>query len=164
MTTTYDGAWRPLTLCSGSYTPCYVTAASYTALDQPAARTTGNGWTQTWGYSSPMARLGTLQIGPTGGALAFNRSYNYDPVGNVTAITNTLSSEVQQFSYDARDRLSNWTVAGSINQSYAYDAIGNLTSKAGTSYSYGPQAPYNGGPHAVRNVGGRAIPTMPWAT
>jgi uncharacterized protein RhaS with RHS repeats len=36
-----------------------------------------------------------------------------------------------------------------VDQSYGYDALGNLTSKAGVSYSYGPQAPYNGGPHAA---------------
>jgi hypothetical protein len=56
----------------------------------------------------------------------------------------------QTFSYDHRDRLTNWTATG-VSESYAYDLIGNITSKAGVGYNYD----YNhtsgaGGPYAVR--------------
>ena len=155
LTYSYDGAWR-LASAATSLGGSYVSSAHYTALDQPADRGLGNGWAQTWGYSAPLARLSSLVIGPSGGAAAFNRSYGYDPVGNVAGITNTvaLPNEVQTFGYDARDRLGNWTSSvGGVNQSYTYNAIGNLTSKAGVAYTYGPQAPLNGGPHAVLSAG-----------
>lgn len=35
-------------------------------------------------------------------------SYDYDPVGNVLAITDTLTSEVHGYLYDQRDRLTEW--------------------------------------------------------
>ena len=151
---TYDGAWRQTAACSTQSSPCYVTAAHYSALDQPTDRSTGNGWLQSWSYSSPLQRLTQIQVGPAGNpGSAFSRQYSYDPVGNVATITNTLTSAVQGFAYDERDRLIAWTLSGAPTTSYSYDAIGNLRSKAGVTYTYGPQAPRNGGPHAVLSVG-----------
>lgn len=53
---TYDEGWRPTSLCT-SLGGCYVTNATYSALDQPTARTTGNNLVQQWEYTDPAARL-----------------------------------------------------------------------------------------------------------
>jgi YD repeat-containing protein len=68
----------------------------------------------------------------------------------VSGITNNRSGEVQTFTYDHQDRLTNWTATNNPSESYGYDTIGNLTSKAGVSYTY--STPGNGGPHAVRST------------
>jgi YD repeat-containing protein len=133
----YDAAWRQTSVCSDlANTPCYVSNATYTALEQPASRPTGNGLTQTWTYNNVMARLSQLQIGN-----AFNRSYGYDDGGNITSITDNLNAaNSQSYGYDQRDRLTSWTLNGTT-QSYTYDTIGNLTSKPGQAvYSYGAQS------------------------
>lgn len=136
---TYDGAWRQTAACSNQFSPCYVTTAHYSALDQLTDRSTGNGWLQSWSYSSSLQRLTQIQVGPAGNpGSAFSRQYRYDPVGNVATITDTLSSAVQGFAYDERDRLTAWTLTGAPTTSYSYDAIGNLRSKAGVTYTYGP--------------------------
>jgi RHS repeat-associated protein len=148
---TYDAGWRPTSLCS-SLGGCYVTNASYSALDQPQQWTYGNSVAQTWTYASPMARLTQLTIGA-----AFTRQYGYDAGGNVRTISDPQNANTNQtFGYDHRDRLTAWSL-GSTSQSYQYDRIGNLTTKAGVSYQYG--AALNGtgaGPHQARTVGGQS--------
>jgi hypothetical protein len=152
---TYDAGWRQAKACT-SLGGCYGQSAQYTALDQPSSISFGNALTQTYTYDNPMQRLSRMQVSGTGGANnLFDRSYLYDPVGNVSTITNTLASptsEAQSFGYDERDRLTSWGVTGGPNptsQSYAYDLIGNITSKAGITYTYGLG---NGGPYAVRST------------
>jgi YD repeat-containing protein len=122
VTTTYDAAWRPYSLCG---TNCYVNSATYTALDQPDAWTLGNTLVQDWGYDSTTARLSQLSVGSS-----FNRSYSYDTANNITSITDTLNAaNSQAMTYDERDRLTCWKLnSASCTQSYAYDTIGNLTS------------------------------------
>jgi YD repeat-containing protein len=60
--------------------------------------------------------------------------YNsYDAVGNVTQVidrgTNASPIYYHAYTYDSRDRLTNWAMTGSSTdgQSYTYNAIGNLT-------------------------------------
>ncbi len=74
-------------------------------------------------------------------------SYDYDLVGNVLAISDTLASEVHGYLYDQRDRLTEWRLNGAVQQGYTYNEIGNITSFAGVTYSY--PAPGQGRPHAV---------------
>ena len=59
-------------------------------------------------------------------------AYTYDPVGNITTITDTTRSEVNHYAYDSLDRLT-WitTTTGSslvYQQLYTYDAVGNILS------------------------------------
>ncbi len=147
VTSAYDAAWRQTSLSSSTYSTNYITATTYNALSQPRSWTLGNGLTESEGYTSPMSRPITHTLGTL-----FGRSYSYDNVGNVSYITNTLSSEVQQFTYDPLDRLTSWTLNPGIGatQNYNYDTIGNLTSKAGTSYTYGGAGNANcPGPHQL---------------
>jgi RHS repeat-associated protein len=74
-------------------------------------------------------------------------SYDYDLVGNVLAISDTLASEVHGYLYDQRDRLTEWRLNGAVQQGYTYNEIGNIASFAGVTYSY--PAPGQGRPHAV---------------
>jgi RHS repeat-associated protein len=156
---THDSAWRQTSVCSATYSLCYASNASYTALDQPSSWTvgpSGNNVTQSYTYDSVMQRLTSIQVG-SGGSI-FNRGYTYDNVGNVATITGSPTINTQTFTYDHRDRLTNWSATG-INETYAYDLVGNITSKAGANYSYtfnnilyGHPAG-SGGPYAVRNTG-----------
>lgn len=163
MTYRYDAAGRPVSLCSNiANQPCYVSNASSTALSQPAQWTYGNGVVQGWTYADAQARLTNIQIGlgQTGSGVdpnsLFDRSYGYDGVGNLLRIDNNRLGQRQNYSYDARDRLTRWWTTG-IDESYSYDLIGNLSSKAGVSYSYGSGGNATGvGPHQARSVGGQS--------
>ncbi|MFN8567374.1 MAG: hypothetical protein U0Z44_07615, partial [Kouleothrix sp.] len=111
---TYDIAGRPATLCS-NLGGCYVSSATYTALDQPDLWTYGNSVPQDWAYEPTTGRLSVLQVGATTGPAPnglFKRTYTYDAADNVTAITAPQWPQTQHFSYDTRDRLTPaWTTA-----------------------------------------------------
>jgi hypothetical protein len=70
----------------------------------------------------------------------------YDNGGNVTAITDTISTASRSFVYDDLNRLTQGSgTFGGTNQTqttdnYTYDAIGNILSKAGVTYCYGYMA------------------------
>lgn len=153
VTTTYDAGWRPATLCT-SLGGCYVSSASYTALNQPLQTTLGNGRSESRQYDT-MARLWTLDVWGAG----LNRGYVYDTVGNVTQIQDFALSQTQFFTYDHRDRLDHaWTTGsatGAYDQVYSYSQIGNLTSKAGVTYTY--PAAGQPRPHTPTNVGGQTM-------
>ena len=71
-----------------------------------------------------------------------NSTYNYDSVGNIETITDSLlGPQTQAFQYDELDRLTNSNVTGGTNglynEGYGYDSsTGNLASKAGVTYTY----------------------------
>ena len=157
VTYTYDAAWRQSGL-GGLAT--YAQNATYTALDQPLTTPLGNNTTQTWTYDPLMQRLQASTVG--NGAL--NRSYTYDPVGNVQTITDNLVAQTQTFAYDARDRLTHAATSGgtvgTYDETYTYDPIGNLTSKGATAspvaYAYPTGGQGVARPHAPTTIGGRA--------
>jgi hypothetical protein len=118
----YDLGWRQTSVCG---TVCYVSGATYTALDQPKQWTYGNGVLQDWIYSSPTQRLSRLQVGSGTPASIFDRSYGYD-ASNVTAIAdNKAMQPAQSYTYDHRDRLTTWTL-GATTQTYTYNTLGNI--------------------------------------
>lgn len=93
----YDGGWRQTSLCG---TTCYVSGATYTALNQPDVVTLGNGLLQDYNYDV-RARLSEQKLGPSATPTArLHRSYAYDGTSNVTAITNLLTSQTTTYSYD----------------------------------------------------------------
>ncbi len=157
VTYTYDAAWRQTGL-GGLAT--YAQNATYTALDQPLTTPLGNGTTQSWAYDPLMQRLQSSTVG--NGAL--NRSYTYDPVGNVQTITDNLVAQTQTFAYDARDRLTHAATSGGTVGTYdetdTYDPLGNLTSKGATgspvAYAYPTGGQGVARPHAPTTIGGRA--------
>jgi len=104
VTYSYDAGWRPISACSSiPGQACYVTSASYSALDQPKQWNFGNSAIQSWGYDTSMQRLTQLQVGISGNlGSMLNRSYSYDNVGNLASITEGTQ---QAFDYDHRDRL-----------------------------------------------------------
>jgi RHS repeat-associated protein len=156
VTTTYDAAWNPYSMCG---TSCYITSATYTTLSQPASRVDGSGITDSLVYNDLQGRLTHTTVG-TG-----NRDYIYDAVGNIKTIVDNIWGQTQNFSYDARDRPTHaWTTgsAGYPGMAYdistTYDAIGNLLSKTDVgSYSYGANGNGRGaGPHQARTVGNQS--------
>ncbi|MGI6377326.1 MAG: hypothetical protein ACOX3S_15240 [Anaerolineae bacterium] len=74
-------------------------------------------------------------------------AYDYDDVGNVLEITDTVNSgQVQTFTYDDLNRLltaeTDATGTGQYDHTYAYNAIGNLTDYDGVSYTYSANQPH----------------------
>ncbi len=146
----YDGAQRSTWACWTNYT-CYLGWAKYTAQNQPAEWTFGNGLVQTWSYTTPNLDLTRIQVGSSAGTgNRLDRSYSYDAVGNISRISDANGGPTQSFAYDQRDRLSQWTLGNTVEQ-YTYDTIGNLTHKAGVNYSY--PAPGAERPHALSSAG-----------
>ncbi len=159
LTYSYDAGWRQTGVCS-SNGGCYASGATYTALDQPAALTFGNGLGQSWTYSSPLQRLQNTTV--SGSVL--NRTYTYDDTGNVKTVADNLLAQTQTFGYDHRDRLTsasantgNASAPPAYSQTYAFDLVGNLTVKAGTAYTgYGSGGGNSGHAHAPATIGGLA--------
>jgi RHS repeat-associated protein len=152
----YDAAGRQSSVCT-SYGGCYLSNATYNALSQPLQHSLGNGLIQSYSYSSPLSRLGQIQVGTSGSpGSVMNRSYTYDNAGNVKTIVDNAAGQTENFNYDHRDRLTQaWTSGSSTNaynESYSYDTIGNITAKAGVSYTYPGSGQAR--PHAPSSVGG----------
>lgn len=169
----YDDAWRPVRLCSNEqqYSGiCYSNNAGYTALDQPTSWTLGNGLVQRYQYTDPMQRLQRIQVGTTTnpGAI-FNRTYTYQPGGNIASITSyrpdTTVEQTQLFGYDHLDRLVRWRIPDGkhyIDERYYFDKVGNIdlkekwrsqTDNESYDYIYNYQHQLGeGGPYAVRDV------------
>lgn len=90
-----------------------------------------------------------------GAGLLQDLGYAYDPVGNITAITDHRDpGNSRFFGYDDLDRLTTASGSSFGVRSYAYDDLGNITSKAGLTYSYGETTRTCGRsmPHAVTGV------------
>jgi len=89
----------------------------------------------------------------------FDRSYGYDPTGNVTSIANLTTSQTLSYQYDHRERLTYSGGGGVIDETYSYDSLGNLTQRSSSqgtqAYSYGANGNGTGaGPHQVRSISG----------
>jgi YD repeat-containing protein len=130
-----------------------VTNATYTALDQPVRRDSGNGAYQTWQYENPTQRLSQLEVRGNPSAIYLSYVYSYDKVGNLTSLDDGIVGNT--LTYDARNRLLSATRPA---ETFAYDELGNLTSKTGIgAYQYGANLNGTGaGPHQARTVNGQA--------
>jgi RHS repeat-associated protein len=161
----YDAAGRQKSACSTQYNLCYVTSASYTALNQPVDIAFGNGLHQTYQYDAVMKRLTQIKVGTncTGGVMC--RGYDYYPNGNIHHISDHFTNQTQTFGYDELDRLTSWNITAgggynSASEAYDYDKLGNFLHKgpvgSPTTYNYGTG---NGGPMAVRSTttGGNSV-------
>ncbi|KKQ85382.1 MAG: Insecticidal toxin complex protein TccC7, partial [Candidatus Woesebacteria bacterium GW2011_GWB1_38_8] len=119
----------------------YINSAKYNKDGQLISYKSGNGVVNDYSYNGNNNRLLSLSV--TGANIAatdvLNLGYGYDPVGNITNITdnNTANSQGQAFymgqryTYDSLQRVTKAEDAFTSN--YSYDDIGNiLTKKEGT--------------------------------
>src|SRR5262249_4232395 len=80
-----------------------------------------------------------------------NYTYSFDPSGNVTGVTDNVSTSLgATYTYDSLGQLISM-VSGGTTYSYGYDNLGNLTTKEGASQTY---AGTGRGPHALATAGG----------
>ena len=88
-----------------------------------------------------MYRLDSLSVTGSLGSVLPTRRYDYDPAGNIHAITSELpgGDEPHIHEYDLMDRMSSWTTPAHL-QEFTYDANGNRQSQENdgqyTSYGY----------------------------
>jgi len=126
----------------------YVANLDYNAVDKVNSMTTGNGKVTTYSFHPQNFRLTGLS---TPGLQ--NLTYNYDNVGNISNITDTIKANTQTFGYDNLHRLTSAssTATPAYSHGLTYDAIGNMTAGAGKTFTY----PGNGGlrPHAATSDG-----------
>ena len=89
------------------------------------------------------ATLGHIHTSSSTGSAGQDLAYQYNEIGDITAITDALWTGSRSFDYDDLNRLK--TASGTFgpgqtpvtNQPYVYDAIGNILVKGNTSYCYG---------------------------
>ena len=128
----------------------HVRYSGYNAFGQPGTAGYGNGQnvvTTAYEYYSTNNRLKSIDT--YGPSPLQDLAYQYDNVGNITSITDSIqSNRSQTFSYDHLDRLTQAYSSAYGTITYSYNQIGNMTynSKVG-SYAYGTK------PHAVTSAG-----------
>jgi RHS repeat-associated protein len=130
---------------TGDQGTAYVSSVNYNANGQIEHIAYGNGTSTDYTYDPCNFRLNQLKTSDPQKAAIQNLSYNFDPIGNVTSIQDSVNSNTQSFQYDNLNRLTESTgnSYGQIN--YSYNSIGNLLMKGSITMEYGVTA----GPHAV---------------
>ena len=121
----------------------YVSSATYWPSGQVQQINYQNGTSSSYGQN---ARLwpSSFSTQGTSGAL-INSSYVYDPVGNLTSISDSTTPAFNRaFGYDSLDRLTTINASGSWGAGgITYDGAGNITSQtfgtSGITYTYSPQ-------------------------
>lgn len=114
-----------------------VTNIEYNAAGQLTKLVYGNGVVTDYSYNPQTLRLSALSTQHTATSTVLQDfSYAFDPVGNVTEITDRAHTGSQSFAYDDLNRLTRATGAyGTLT--YRYDAIGNMVEKEGITMTYG---------------------------
>ncbi|MBI5305920.1 MAG: hypothetical protein HY868_27575 [Chloroflexi bacterium] len=161
VTTTYNTQGLPSTMGNNASTfNNYVRSTDYSPSGQLTTLGFNNNVTTTYDYYGGNLRLKQLT---TSGNLQ-NLKYEYDKVGNVGVISDTVRVETTNYTYDHLDRLLTATLTGGASpyaQSWGYTPIGNLTSNTitttfgitPTTYGYNPSNPTQR-PHAVTHKDG----------
>jgi RHS repeat-associated protein len=111
----YSGRLRMVQ--SLTYGTTYLGPISYTAKGQLNSIPLGNGLTTTYTYDD-RGRVTGIAAGSKQ-----NLAYEYDYVGNVQKVTDTVSPEVVEYTYDELNRLK---TATDVVASYVYDEIGRI--------------------------------------
>ncbi|MBV6396396.1 MAG: hypothetical protein HFACDABA_01994 [Anaerolineales bacterium] len=163
--TTYNSADRPVTMTypdsevvtftydnqmlvnSVIGTSVYVQSTVYDSASRVINRTLGNELAQIYTYYAWNQQGGALQTLSANSLQNF--TYQYDAVGNILSIADSVNSQIQTFTYDAFDRLVTAGTTGDVPQggyateTYTYDPVtGNLASKAGVNYTYDTAHPH----------------------
>ena len=143
-----QGGIETITLTPQANSPVLIVSnVDYNAAGQITKIVYGNGVATDYSYNPQTLRLQDLQsTGPVGALQQFH--YQFDALGNVTQITDSVHTATQTFGYDDLSRLTSAT--GSYGAlSYAYDPVGNMLEKEGVQMAYGE----NGAPpHAVTST------------
>jgi len=124
----------------------YVTDIAYNVNGQIISIEYANGTSSDYTYDEDNLRLSALNTKDYSLTTIQSLSYQFDPVGNVTQITDTANGNSQSFSYDNLNRLIQAQGTHYGTQTYEYDAIGNMTKKGTKALVYGEGS---AGPHAV---------------
>ncbi len=114
----YDLLNRPTSAVQNSQTVGF----TYDALGR---NLTQSGPLGTVGYGYDAAGRRTSMAYPGGTSLTVN--YDYDTVGNVTAIKENGSSSLATYTYDNLGRRSSVTFGNGVVQSYGFDAVSRLS-------------------------------------
>jgi YD repeat-containing protein len=128
----------------------------YNALGKITKKQYGNGISSQYAYDKLNLRLTNIYTPDLQ-----NLIYQYDDVGNIVSIYNTMDNQAQNFGYDNLDRLTRadeYAGYGTLN--YCYNPIGNLIEMEGDPdmvLAYGQDA----GPHAVSAIYATATANVP---
>ncbi len=95
----------------------------------------GNGVSTNLDYLPQWKKVSKIEV-KSGDDFLDNLSYNYDKVGRIEKIENSLLGLVEEFKYDNRDRIIK-TQVGEYQTSLEYDCMGKILSKSDIGqYSY----------------------------
>ena len=131
-----------------------VSDVSYNAAGQLTRIAYGNGTASDYTYDPQTLRLASLVTSHQSlGTVLQDYAYAFDPVGNVTGITDRVQAGSQTFQYDPLNRLTQ-AVGAYGTQTYAYDPLGNLLEKDGVTMTYGERG---AGAHAVTSASSSAV-------
>ena len=146
---TYDGNGNVKDIKSGTTT--YADYNSYTAVGDPLSIDYGNDKVNsTYQYIPQNNRLYSLTTNSVTQGGLINISYNYDSVGNIRILSDSLTpSRTRMYTYDDLDRLidaNSQMYDGYLV--YSYDKIGNMTYNCRKgNYEYDSDHP-----HAVKRI------------
>ena len=99
----------------------------------------GNGVTMDYTYNPQTFRLEHLLTHNGAQVTLQDLTYQFDNVGNVMSITDTINTNTQTFNYDHLDRLAlaiNSAVGGYGTHAFSYNAIGNMLTKGPATLEY----------------------------
>ena len=125
-----------------------VTNVDYNASSQMTRVDYGNGTFTDYSYDPETFRLTQLQTKNNANKALQNLSYQFDNVGNVKRIQDTINTATQTFQYDDLNRLRYAAGSSYGVKTYEYDSIGNMLKKGALAMNYGDDA----GPHAVTSA------------
>ena len=147
----YNGAGQLSQLSAG--TNVVVGPIDYTADSRIEQIDYQNGLVSKFTYDpAQMLRLSAKQT-RLDAELVQDLIYGYDPVGNITQLTDQAPTAINRslsYSYDDRDRLEMATSAGEATISYSYSPTGNITSLGNSVYQYANEPTDH--PHALQSI------------
>jgi RHS repeat-associated protein len=104
---------------------------TYDALSRRTQMTRPNGVTTNYSYDNLSRLLSVLH--QVSASTIDGAAYTYDSAGNRTAKTNELSAVTSNYTYDPLYELTQVTQATNTTESYSYDPVGNRLSSLGVS-------------------------------
>ena len=121
----------------------YVSDTTYTEIGQMSRVDYGNTTYTDYSYDPLTLRLARLT---TNGGVLQDLQYQFNNVGNIATITDSVNTATQSFVYDDLNRLTQAIGVSYGTKTYRYDSIGNILEKDGVNFTYGEGT---AGPHAL---------------
>ncbi len=123
------------------------------SFGSPTKFSLGNGTVSRLEYDSKTGLLKNSKVS-SNNATVDQRSYTYDPNGNLKSRTDHIEAISESFSYDTINRLERVNRNNSTSLSMTYDKLGNIKSRSDIVGSYQYSGGCNAGPHAVTQANG----------